>query len=133
MMSKFVIDEELVDRIVELVESGVGVDNACIFENIDCVVFYNFLNDGRIEKEKRDAGKRASKSLDLNVVSYGRVMRANISNTIYAEQRIQLAIVEGDEKIARWFLERTNPSKYGSISDKVALQYGDFDTKEIGS
>jgi transposase len=101
------------DTIVNAVRIGMYVDDAAAMAGVHRATVFRWIAKGRDVIEKRDAGEQ----LDDNEQLYGdfcdAVEKARADATLRNIGVIQQAASDGTWQAAAWYLERTNPKKWG--------------------
>lgn len=106
------LTQALQDEIVLHLASGAFYDEVAKAVGIGKSTFYNWLNRGRTAADKAATGRM----LEPNEVTYmgfaQAVEKARATSTVHAHATIRSAMTR-NWQAAAWYLERTNPARYG--------------------
>jgi len=96
---------ELQQQICDILADGNYIDATCDFVGISSETFYNWLKRGeRNSKEDQDAGYTEF---------YQAVKKARATAEVVSVARIRKAGSSGQWQADAWFLERSNPKRWG--------------------
>jgi hypothetical protein len=104
---------EVQDRIVSAVRAGSYLDDAASMAGIGSSTLFLWLATGRQANEKRENGEVLTDRETLCMEFLEAVERARAEATLRNIAIIQKAAQDGTWQAAAWYLERTNPKKWG--------------------
>lgn len=106
-------DPEIIKRLIEALRSGNYIDDACNYAGIAESTYYLWMDRGRQEKARIDAGQPADPTEAAWLDIYSEVQRARSEAVVRNVHLIQAAARGGTWQAAAWWLERTRPDKFG--------------------
>lgn len=101
------------ERIVSAVRSGAYLDDAASLAGVGRSTLFLWLAEGKNALEKRDNGEKLSDRDVLCLDFLDAVESARAEAQLRNVMIIQKAANEGTWQAAAWYLERTNPRKWG--------------------
>ena len=111
------LTREKIDKIADLVASGIPAESAIALVGVRTSAFYKWQARGRAELERlADAGDPDGKPLASEAIYVElaeAIKRARAAAELQAITEIRVAAREGTWQAAAWFLERSNPSRWG--------------------
>lgn len=102
-MAKPLLTPELQAEIVNLLTVGVTIEDTCASVGIDKGTYYNWC--------KR--GERARKGDEIYCDFFNAVTRARVAARKAAIALIRRSIQDGNSDDAKWYLERSDPERWG--------------------
>ena len=110
------LTEQVIDAMAHNLALGMGTDQAARLSGIAPSTFYKWQKEGRDELERREAGERPQRKLDLYVDLVERTETARAA----CQARLLSAVINqlegGDYKAATWLLERKWPAEFGRVN-----------------
>lgn len=107
------LTDEVRERIVSAVAGGAYFDDAAQFAGITERTFYNWIRRGKDAQEIMEAGGEIPDSEIPFLQFLQEVERARANAVMRNLTLIQTAASNGSWQAAAWYLERTNPRKWG--------------------
>lgn len=107
---------EVQEKIVSALNAGNYQDTAARYAGITRATFYNWLERGRIERERIESGEKPSKSEAIYVEFIEAIEQARANAEVRAVALIQKAATEGNWRAAQFFLERSHPQRWGALN-----------------
>lgn len=104
---------ETQQAIVNALNSGNWLETAASYAGIAPATLYNWLERGRNERERIDAGADYDDDEIVYVEFLEAVEKARSQAQVRAVGLIQKAAIDGTWQAAAWFLERSNPQQWG--------------------
>lgn len=104
------LDETRVKNIVELIRAGNYSETAAQAAGISPATFYNWMNEGREARNKKNKLNAREKSC-LEFLEA--VEKARGEAEARAVAIVTRAAMDGTWQAAAWYLERTQPDRYG--------------------
>lgn len=104
------------DRIIQALEAGAFFDDACTFANVSRSAAYEWLargKDARALVEERGDDAKLGKNDQLYLDFTDAVERARAGVVVSNLAIIRQAAQSGTWQAAAWYLERTQPQKFG--------------------
>jgi hypothetical protein len=101
------------DRIVSAVRAGSYLDDAAALAGIGRATLFEWLTRGRLADQKAQTGEKLTDRERLYLDFTDAVETARAEAQLRNVAIIQKAANEGTWQAAAWFLERTNPRKWG--------------------
>lgn len=118
---------EVEDRIVTAIRGGSYIDDAASFAGVSDRTVYNWLARGKDALYQQESGQDIPDSEHLYLQFLQSVQRARSEAVLRNLALIQTAAQNGSWQAAAWYLERTNPRKWGR-HETVELEGIDRDT-----
>jgi hypothetical protein len=115
---------ETKDRIVSVVKSGAYLDDAAAYVGVGRSTVFLWLTEGRKATDKRANGQELTEHEQRCADFLDAVETARAEAGLRNLALIQTAAQEGAWQAAAWYLERTNPRKWGR-HDTVELTGAD--------
>lgn len=107
------LTNETQDRIVSVVRSGAYLDDAAMFAGVSRSTVMKWLARGRKAEDAQEHGEQLDEQ-DLRCLSfYMDVEAARAEAAVRNLALVQAAAQNGVWQAAAWYLERTNPRKWG--------------------
>ena len=107
------LTDDVQDRIVTAIRAGSYLDDAASYAGISRAVVFKWLAQGRDAQERRDTGSDLT-DFETRLVDFlDAVEKARADAVIRNVGIIQSAAQDGQWQAAAWYLERTNPRKWG--------------------
>ena len=107
------LNAETHERIVSAVRAGSYLDDAASLAGIGRSTLYLWLAEGKKAEQKHDNGQKLSDRDTTYLEFMDAVESARAEAQLRNVAIIQRAANEGTWQAAAWFLERTNPRKWG--------------------
>jgi transposase len=104
------------ERVVSALNAGNYQDTAARYAGITRATFYNWLERGRIERERIAAGEKALKPERIYLDFLDAVENARANAEVRSVALIQKAANEGTWQAAAWFLERSHPQRWARLN-----------------
>jgi transposase-like protein len=104
---------ETQQAIINALNSGNWLETAAHYAGIASATLYNWLDRGRIERERIDADEEPYESESAYVEFLEAVEKARSQAQVRAVGLIQKAAIDGTWQAAAWFLERSDPQRWG--------------------
>jgi hypothetical protein len=105
------------DRIIEALTAGAFFDDACAYAGVSKSAAYEWLAKGRDTRAVLEEHDKTPDDLKRNERAYldftDSVERAKAGVVVSSLVTIRRAAQEGTWQAAAWYLERTQPSKFG--------------------
>lgn len=111
------LTREKITKIAELVESGIPAESAIALCGVRTSAFYSWQARGRAELDRlADAGTpdgapQASEAIFVELAEA--LQKARAAAELSAITEVRVAARDGTWQAAAWFLERSNPSRWG--------------------
>lgn len=107
------LNAETQEKIVSAVRAGSYLDDAAILAGISRDTLFLWLRHGRDAQTRRDTAEKLTDRETLYLNFFHAVESARAEAQLRNVAIIQRAANEGTWQAAAWFLERTNPRKWG--------------------
>lgn len=107
------LTDETEERIVSAVRGGAYLDDASAYAGISRHTLFSWLRQGRAAAERLDEGETLSDREERLLNFLNAVEKARADASIRNLMVIQQAAQEGNWQASAWYLERTNPKKWG--------------------
>ena len=107
------LNQQIQDNIVSAVRAGAYLDDAAAMSGISRHALFEWLAKGRDAHQKADQGHELSDRETLYADFTDAVETARAEAQLRNVAIIQKAANEGTWQAAAWYLERTNPRKWG--------------------
>jgi hypothetical protein len=107
------LTEETEERIVSAVRGGAYLDDASAYAGISRHTLFLWLRQGRAAAERLERGESLSEREERLLNFLNSVEKARADAAIRNLMVIQQAGQEGNWQASAWYLERTNPKKWG--------------------
>jgi hypothetical protein len=107
------LTDETEERIVSAVRGGAYLDDASAYAGISRHTLFSWMRDGRAAAEREEQGELLSEREQRLVNFLNAVEKARADASIRNLMVIQQAAQEGNWQASAWYLERTNPKKWG--------------------
>lgn len=108
-----VSDPEIINRLLEALRSGNFIDDACQYAGIAESTYYSWMDRGRRERARINAGEKPETAEAPWLELFDKVQQARSEAVVRNVHLIQRAASDGTWQAAAWFLERTRPDKFG--------------------
>lgn len=108
-----VLDADKVAQLLAAIRGGSDLDTACHFATLPIPTVYRWLERGKIEAERTEAGNEPV-ATEVEFVEFWIDLKKARADAITRNvSTIQKAAQNGAWKAAAWWLERTMPDTYG--------------------
>lgn len=107
------IDQDKIQQLLTALRSGVDLDTACHFAALSNAQVYRWLERGKVESERIEAGSTARESEAEFLQFWDELKKARADAIVRNVSTIQKA-AQDTWKAAAWWLERTVPDVYGT-------------------
>lgn len=107
------MDEKTMDELERVLRSGSDLETACHFAEVSVALVYDLLERGKTESERRSAGMRHTKSLDIAVRLWSALKKARADAIVRNVTVVQKSAQDGNWQAAKWWLENHVPEVYG--------------------
>ncbi|MFZ5850347.1 MAG: hypothetical protein ACOYY2_02995 [Actinomycetota bacterium] len=107
---------EIHERIVQAIAAGNFGETAARAAGIATATYYQWMAKGRDERTRRENGERPKASQSKYVDFAEAVESAKAQAETRAVTLITKAALDGTWQAAAWYLERTQPQKYGRFT-----------------
>ena len=107
---------ETQQAIINALNSGNWIETAAHYAGIATATLYNWLDRGRIERERIDADEEPNESEAQFVEFLEAVEKSRSQAQVRAVGLIQKAAIDGTWQAAAWFLERSDPQRWGRFN-----------------
>ena len=101
------------DRIVTAIRAGSYLDDAAAYAGISRAVVFRWLAQGKDAQQRHEAGETLTDFETILIDFVDAVENARAQAVIRNVGIIQSAAQNGQWQAAAWYLERTNPRKWG--------------------
>jgi len=108
-----VLTDDVQDRIIAAVRAGSYLDDAAAYAGIARQTLWRWLSDGRTAQDKHDNNEKLTDREQLLLEFCNAVEKARADAVIRNVGIIQQAAQDGSWQASAWYLERTNPRKWG--------------------
>jgi transposase-like protein len=121
------IDDPKVKLLIQALQGGNYVDVACQYAGLAPSTVYRWVERGRNERDRLEAGQAPTPSETPYVELCESVERARAQAVVANVTVIQQAARAGTWQAAAWWLERSMPNQYGrkvqaEVSGSVSVQ-----------
>lgn len=127
------IDNEKITNLLAAVRSGTDLDTSCHFAGLSNSQVYRWLERGKIESERIEAGHEPTDAEAEFLNFWDELKKARASAITRNVAHIQKAAQEGTWKAAAWWLERTVPEVYGTKNQRQAPAVSGETSNELTS
>ena len=107
-------------RILEALNAGAFLDDACAYAGISRTAAYESLTKGKDARALLEEHDKTPEDLTDNQRAYldftNAVEKARATTTVQSLAVIRSAAAKGTWQAAAWYLERTHPAKYGRFN-----------------
>jgi len=110
------LNQETQDKIVTALQAGNYQDTASAYAGVSTAAFYNWMERGRIERDRLTAGEKPNKNETIFAEFVDAVEKARASAEVRSVVLINKAANEGTWQAAAWFLERSHPQRWGRLN-----------------
>lgn len=107
------VNSEKIKTLIASLKNGAYLDTACTYAGIGSSSVYRWLERGRLENERIEAGEKPSPDEKPYWEIWESIEKARSEATLRNVTLVQTAAQNGSWQAAAWFLERTNPRLYG--------------------
>lgn len=111
------ITTEQIESLCSAIRSGSDLDTSCHFAGISNQLVYRWLEFGKLESERINAGGKPLKAEAKYLAFWDDLKKARADAVVRNVAFIQKAAQEGNWQAAAWWLERTVPESYGKKSN----------------
>ena len=108
-----VLTADVQDRIVTAIRAGSYLDDAAAYAGISRAVVFRWLAQGKDAQQRHEAGETLTDFETILIDFVDAVENARAQAVIRNVGIIQSAAQDGQWQAAAWYLERTNPRKWG--------------------
>jgi hypothetical protein len=108
-----VLTDEVQDRIISAVRAGSYLDDAAAYAGISRHTIHSWIRDGRAAEDRHELGEDLTDRDHLLIQFLNAIEKARADASIRNVGIIQQAAQDGQWQAAAWYLERTNPRKWG--------------------
>lgn len=122
------ITKEQIEALCSAMRSGSDLDTSCHYAGISNQLVYRWLELGKLESERINAGEDPLESEAKFLSFWDELKKARADAVVRNVAFIQKAAQDGNWQAAAWWLERTVPEQYGKKSNTKPL---DADKKQI--
>lgn len=113
------IDQDKVSQLLTALRSGGDLDTACHFAGLSNAQVYRWLERGKVESERIEAGNLPIETENEFLVFWDELKKARADAIIRNVAHVQKAAQAGTWKAAAWWLERSVPDVYGTRSARA--------------
>ena len=106
-------DPALIKRLIEALKAGNYIDTACDYAGINQNTYYRWTKAGRNEADRIARGEEPDPDKAAFLDLAEQIQQARAEATVRNVMLIQTAARNGTWQAAAWWLERTQPAKYG--------------------
>lgn len=115
-MGKTKLTTEVRDRIVQALTAGNYQETAALYAGIDQGTYYRWMERGRIERDRINAGEKPLKAETIYREFREAVETARAQAEVRNAGIINKAANDGTWQAAAWYLERSHPQRWGRIN-----------------
>lgn len=107
---------ETQQAIINALNSGNWIETAANYAGIAVATLYNWLDRGKLERERLDNDEEPIESEAQFVEFLEAVEKSRSQAQVRAVGLIQKAAIDGTWQAAAWFLERSDPQRWGRFN-----------------
>lgn len=107
------VESEKIVNLLAAIRGGSDLETACHFAVLGIAQVYRWLERGKIESERIEAGHDAIPAEAAYATFWDDLKKSRADAIVRNVSQIQKAAQEGTWKAAAWWLERTVPDVYG--------------------
>lgn len=113
------IDTKKAEQLFLAIKGGSDLDTACHYAGLTNAQVYRWLEQGKIESERRDLGDTPNKDAESFLIFWEDLRKARADAVMRNVAHVQKAAQSGEWQAAKWWLERSVPDVYGKSSNKM--------------
>lgn len=110
---KTLLNEQRLEAIATMLRAGAYVDDACRSVGISTQTFYNWIQRGRVQRERAAAGLELESDEKPFLEFIDTIEEADAEGIIGHVMNIDHAAKNGTWQASAWILERKQPRKWG--------------------